>query len=332
MIARLLLLFTLAAASAAAQQPLRVWAYDGLKPQLERWESAYTAQHPEVHFTNTYHGAAAVMAGLYDGVADFTLMGREIWPVETMAYRWVYQAQPFGLAVATAGLNAPGQAFTPVVIVNKSNPIATITLSQLDAIYASEHRAAPANIRTWGDLGLTGPIATHAIHVYGFGGEDPLGVYFRHDVLKMDFKPNPASHLYTDTEQSLASKKVATPRNTAAMRIAAAVAADPYAIGYTSALAAHGTKIIPVANIAPSSETLADRTYPMTRSAWLFFRRTNDKPLDPRIDAFVRFVLSPEGQAVVQSKDGFLPLTPKMQADQIHKLEAPIPAAGVTEE
>ena len=323
MIARILLTLALLTTAAHAQQPLRVWAYDGLRPQLERWESAYTAEHPDVHFANTFHGAAAVMAGLYDGVADFTLLGREIWPVETMAYRWVYQAQPFGVAVATAGLNAPGQAFTPVVIVNKSNPLAGITLAQLDAIYASEHRAAPANIRTWGDLGLTGPIASHAIHVYGFGGEDPLGVYFRHDVLKMDFKPNPASHLYSDSE---------LPRYTAARRIAAAVAADPYAIGYTSEPVAHATKILPVADIAPNTSTLRNRSYAMTRSAWLFFRRTNDKPLDPRIDSFVRFILSPAGQAVVQSEDGFLPLTSKMQADQIHKLEAPIPAAGATEE
>src|SRR5437016_636388 len=94
-------------------QVIRVWAYDGVSAQLLRWESEYSKLHPGVRFDNQLHGAAAVMAGLYDGVADVALMGRELWPVETMAYRWVYQQQPFGVIVATAGLHAPGQLFTP---------------------------------------------------------------------------------------------------------------------------------------------------------------------------------------------------------------------------
>jgi len=75
--------------------------------------------------------------------------------------------------------------------VNAKNPLASISLSQLDAIYGSGHRAAPANIRTWGELGLTGEWTTQPIHAYGFGPEDALGVFFRHDVLLSDFKPNP---------------------------------------------------------------------------------------------------------------------------------------------
>jgi phosphate transport system substrate-binding protein len=160
--------------SAGAQQPtpsdrtqvIRVWAYDGLSAQLLLWEGDYRNLHPEVRFENTLHGASAVMAGLYNGVADVALMGREIWPVETMAYQWVYQQPAFGVIVATAGLHAPGQLFTPVVIVNAKNPIDSISLSQLDAIYGSDHRAAPANIRTWGELGVKGAWADKPIHPY----------------------------------------------------------------------------------------------------------------------------------------------------------------------
>ena len=90
---------------ASSTQVIRVWGYNGLSDQLLRWESEYHELHPEVRFDNQLHGAAAVMAGLYDGVADVALMGREIWPVETMAYQWVYQQQPSGVIVATAGLH-----------------------------------------------------------------------------------------------------------------------------------------------------------------------------------------------------------------------------------
>src|SRR5207302_5220086 len=87
------ILFSLSFLPAAAQKSpstvadahvIRVWGYSGISSQMLQWENGYQAHHPEVRFHNEFHGAAAVMAGLYDGVGDVALMGREIWPVETM--------------------------------------------------------------------------------------------------------------------------------------------------------------------------------------------------------------------------------------------------------
>ena len=313
--------------SAGAQQPMssgspqviRVWAYDGLSAQLLLWEGEYRNLHPEVRFENTLHGASAVMAGLYNGVADVALMGREIWPVETMAYQWVYQQPAFGVIVATAGLHAPGQLFTPVVIVNAKNPIDSISLSQLDAIYGSDHRAAPANIRTWGELGVKGAWADKPIHPYGFGGEDALGVFFRHDVLRSDFKPNPDSHLLSDHDGGAVS---------AARRIAQAVAADPYAIGYTSLPQGLTTKVLPVgapSPVPPSDDAVSSHEYPLARSVWLYFRRVPEKPLDAKVDGFARFLLNPKAQALVRPSDQLLPLTPELEQKQLEKLDKPMP-------
>jgi phosphate transport system substrate-binding protein len=304
---------------------IRIWGYDGLTAQLLRWETAYHDLHPEVRFENQLHGAAAVMAGIYNGVADIALMGREIWPVETMAYQWVYQQQPFGLIVATAGLHAPGQLFTPVVLVNSKNPLGAISLSQLDAIYGSEHRAAPANIRTWGDLGLTGDWADKPIHPYGFGGEDALGVFFRHDVLRSDFKPNPDSHLLSDHDG----------RTPAARRIAEAVASDPYAIGYTNLPDASTAKVLALcspAPIQPAVESLSAHRYALTRSVWIYFRRAPGKDVDSKVNSFVRFLLSSNGQALVQPPDELIPLNPELQKKQVEKLDKPMPKFAAAEE
>ena len=306
-------------ADATDRQVIRVWAYNGLSAQLLDWEAEYRALHPEVGFENQFHGAAAVMAGLYNGVADVVLMGREIWPVETMAYQWVYQQQPFGVIVATAGLHAPGQLFTPVVIVNANNPLASISLSQLDAIYGSEHRAAPANIRTWGQFGLKGPWADKPIHPYGFGGEDALGVFFRHDVLRSDFKPNPDTHLLSDHDAGSLS---------AAQRISRAVAADRFAIGYTSLPSGSATKVLAIASpspVQPTDEALADHQYPLARSVWVYFRKRLDTPAEPRIDEFVRFLLTPQAQSLMRPSDQLLPLTPELEEKQIEKLDKPMP-------
>jgi phosphate transport system substrate-binding protein len=312
----------------ASTQVIRVWGYSGLSAQLLQWEAEYRNLHPEVRFDNQLHGAAAVMAGLYDGAADVALMGREIWPVETMAYQWVYQQQPFGVIVATAGLRAPGQLFTPVVIVNAKNPLTSISLSQLDAIYGSEHRAAPTNIRTWGELGAKGEWADKPIHPYGFGGEDALGVFFRHEVLRSDFKPNPDSHLLSDHDSGAVS---------ASRRIAQAVAADQYAIGYTSLPQDSNTKVLSVESpspspVQPTEEALLNHRYALTRSVWLYFRRVPGKPVDPRIDGFVRFLLSPKAQALVRPSDELLPLTPALQQKQVEKLDRPIPKSAAAEE
>jgi len=266
------------------------------------------------------------MAGLYNGVADVALMGREIWPVETMAYRWVFQQPAFGVVVATAGLNGPGQLFTPVIVVNAKNPIASISLSQLDAIYGSEHRAAPANIRTWGDLGLTGEWASQPIHAYGFGPEDALGVFFRHDVLRSDFKPNPSSHLLSDHDVG---------NIPAAQRIASAVAADPFAIGYTSSPHEPSVKVLALSlpvEVLPTDGTVKDHQYPLTRSISIYFRRISDKPIEPTLEGFVRFVLSPEAQALIHPSEGFLPLTPELVRKQIRKLNDPMPKDSGAEE
>jgi phosphate transport system substrate-binding protein len=312
--------------SASAQQPtsgspqvICLWGYDGLSAQLLRWEGEYRELHPEVRFENQMHGAAAVMAGLNNGVADVVLMGREIWPVETMAYQWVYQHPAFGVIVATAGVHAPGQLFTPVIIVNAKNPVDSISLSQLDAIYGSDHRAAPANIRTWGELGVKGDWADKPINAYGFGGEDALGAFFRHDVLRSDFKPNPDSHLLSDRDGGSVP---------AARRIAQAVAADPYAIGYASLPQGLTTKVLPVgapSSVPPSDDALSNHEYALTRSVWLYFRRIPGKPLDPKVDGFVRFLLSPKAQALVHPSDQLLPLTPELEQKQLEKLDKPMP-------
>jgi len=243
------------------------------------------------------------------------LMGRELWPVETMAYHWVYQQNPFGVTVATAGLNAPGQAFSPVVLVNAKNPLNVITLSQLDAIYGSEHRNAPANIRTWGDLGLTGEWEAKPVHAYGFGPEDALGVYFRHDVLKMDFKPNAESHLLSDHDR----------KTSAAERIAQAVASDPDAIGYARFGNSAATKVLPVNGVQADQTTLAAHEYPMTRSIGLYFLRFPDRAIEAKVEGFVQFVLSAQGQSLIRPEEGLLPLTTQLVTKEVKRLHDPMP-------
>jgi phosphate transport system substrate-binding protein len=267
-----------------------------------RWETAYQHGHPDVRFENVFHGAAAVPAGLYDGVADIAVLGREWWPVDNMAFHWVYKYAPFGVEVVASSTTAPRPSYTPVVIVNRRNPLREISIAQLDAIFGCQHKAAPANLRTWRDLGIEGNMAEKEIAPVGFGEDDPLGVFFRKQVLKGDYKPNPKSVLLEGPRADEA--------------IAKRVARDENAIGYTSGRAAareRGVKAISLVDVQgaavdASAETIAQGSYPLARGLSMYVDRKPEERLPKDVEGFLVFALSDAGQREIHAEEGFVPL------------------------
>jgi phosphate transport system substrate-binding protein len=303
-----------------ASVTIRLWGYDGMAEPVEKWERGFGKDHPEVHFTTELHGPDTAMAGLYNGVAEIAVMGRELWPVETMAFRWVFQYLPFGVEVATCSLTGPGQSFSPVVMVNAANPLSQITLQQLDGIYGSEHRRGGKNLRVWGDLGLGGIWANRPIHAYGYGVDDALGIYFRKRVLLGDYKPNVAGHLLSDRGDGVSADQ----------RIRSAVQADPLAIGYARYDPDQARlKVLPVAEkagkaaISPTASTVLDRSYPLTRSLSFYVNRAPRKAVPPELLAFLRYILSPAGQEILNQDGRFTALPPDVAAAQQEGLTAP---------
>ena len=306
----------------AASGNLRLWGYDGMSSLLQQWEKGFQRSHPAIHFDNKLPGAAAAMAGIYTGTADISVMGRELWPNETMAFQWVYQYPPVGVEVVTSGLASPGQSYSPVVVVNAKNPLSTISLAQLAGIYGNEHRRGGKNLRVWGDLGLTGIWADRPIHIYGYGVNDGLGVYFRKTVLLGDFKPNASEHLVTDRQGGAS----------AASRIRTAVRSDPLAIGYAEYYpGSRQVKTLPVAAeanraaVMPNSQTISDRSYPLTRSLRFYINRSPGKAVPPDLLAFLHYILSPEGQQIVAADGHFVPLPRKLADAEAEELNQSIP-------
>src|SRR5215470_5554903 len=71
------------------QPTIRVWGSPQMSGVLRLWEQGFQKKRPRARFKNELHGTATGIAGLYTGVADVAVMGREIWPIETMAYESV---------------------------------------------------------------------------------------------------------------------------------------------------------------------------------------------------------------------------------------------------
>ena len=77
-------------------------------------------------------------------------MSRKMKDKEIEAFESRFGYKPVGVRVAIDAL---------AIYVHKDNPIKSLTIPQIDAIFSSTRRCGyPEDIRTWGDLGLEGVV------------------------------------------------------------------------------------------------------------------------------------------------------------------------------
>jgi phosphate transport system substrate-binding protein len=281
----------------------------------EAWETGFRRFHPGATFQNKYLGTANAIAGLYLETADIALMGREIMPMEDIAYRRAFPDGPLELAVATASFNLPLETFAFAIFVNRRNPIEKLTLRQIASIFGCE---AGSPIRTWGDLGLTGDWAARPIHLHGYEISSGLGYFFQQRVLGGNHKWNCGlaeyANLYAPDRKLLAN---------AGDLIVKAVERDEGAIGFCGfGHATEGVKALPLSEdgrryVALTRENVANRSYPLTRTVYIYINR---QPATPLVREFLRYVLSAEGQKDVGRQDVYLPLSAGTVRNELEKL------------
>jgi phosphate transport system substrate-binding protein len=184
------------------------------------------------------------------------------------------------------------------VFVHKDNPLAGLSLQQVDAIFSKNRTGgAKDEIRTWGDLGLEGEWKDKPISLYGRNATSGTYGYFKeHALFKGDFKP-------TVKEQ---------PGSSAVVQ---AVASDRFAMGYSGiGYRTADVRAVPLAakTGAPFVEAepkfAYSGEYPLSRFLYLGVNHKPGTALDPLRREFLRYVLSGTGQGDVK-KDGYLPVT-----------------------
>jgi phosphate transport system substrate-binding protein len=289
---------------------------------MARWETAFRHVHPDIRFEDKLYGPASAMAGIYTGVADLSLMGHELQTDESMAFEWVNQYKALGVEVATAGLDQHSNGAAIVVFVHRDNPIQHLSLSQLDAIFGSEHKRGTRNIRKWGDLGLTGDWAQQIIHPYGYENQTEGGAFFRQRVLENSYKWTCDLEEFGNGRQD--NGKIID----AAPKILAALAKDRYGIAFAK-MRYRSESVKPVAlgesdsgpYFAPTPANVASRTYPLTRSVMVYLNRPPDGSVRDVVKTFLEYVLSPAGQREVTRDGGYFRLPAEIARAQLQKLE-----------
>lgn len=311
---------------------IRSWGSDQMGTLLKYWEEGFRKYQPGVCFSDTLKGTATAQFGLQEWVADLAVSTRKIYPYE---FYGVYRRSlmyPVEIAVATGSYDIPRKSFALAVFVNKANPLAKLSIKQLDGIYGAHRtggwqglkwhtevaRGADANIRTWGQLGLTGKWAHAPIHVYGPPGIYPGGItYFQTRVFGGADSWNEALLEFADRKKMMD-----------------ALSHDPYGIAYTG-MCYRTADVKPLAlaeesggpYISISRKTVTNRTYPLSRLAYIYFApdRPNGDPAVPRVDPKVRefllYILSRQGQMDVVREGDYLPLTADLVRKQRAKLQ-----------
>ena len=105
------------------------------------------------------------------------------------------------------------------------------------------------------------------------------------------------------------------------------VSEDRAGIGYSGiGYLTSGVRALPLAEKEGTAfkeatqENAMEGSYPLWRHLYLYVNKAPNKPLDPLVKEFLRFVYSREGQQVVV-KDGFFPLSPAMVEKETKKFE-----------
>lgn len=300
---------------------LRVYGNNYIPALMKRWQDGFRKFHPGVSFTTNLPGTEAAMAGITSGIADIAFVGREGYRSEIRGFRGRFGYDPLGIEISSGSFGTPHKTFSLQIFTHASNPIKGLTMDQAQAIFGCTGPGGKA-IRTWGDLGLTGEIASHPIHVYGYQFDTGMAGYFNRVVLHDSGTWN--SEL-KDFDNGRDDKGEVI---NAGVYILQALAKDPDGIAFANlqytnpqvkalGLAEHAGDPFVLA----SPETIWDRTYPIHRFTMLYINRRPGTAVDPNVKEFIRFILSREGMQAVADDGAYTPINEKVAQAERHKLD-----------
>ena len=282
---------------------------DTMNNMMALWGEGFKAAYPNVTIEIEGKGSATAPPALIAGTATFGPMSRTMKDKEVDDFEKAFGFKPSFVETSIDML---------ALYVHKDNPIKSLTLQQVDAIFSSTRKGGlEKEIKTWGDLGLEGEWADKPISLYGRNSASGTYGYFKeHALFKGDFKS-------TVKEQ---------PGSSAVVQ---GVASDRYAIGYSGigyktadVLAvplAHDAKSKPIAAVP---ENAYSGEYPMARFLYIYINLKPNTELDPLRREFLRYLFSKDGQEQV-IKDGYFPVTAAIAKRNLEKFGLKFEAATV---
>ena len=274
---------------------------DTLNNLMTFWAEGYRKEYPNIRIQIEGKGSTTAPPALIQGTSQLGPMSRTMKAEEIDAFEKKYGYKPTAVRVAVDGL---------AVFVNKDNPIKGLTMQQVDGIFSQGRACGGKAINQWGEAGVTeGSFSHQPISLYGRNSASGTYGYFKeHALCKGDYKA-------TVKEQPGSASVVQ------------GVTEDKYAIGYSGVgYKTSGVRAVPIAAkagspfVEDSQENILSGKYPIARFLYVYVNKAPNKPFDPLVREFLKFVLSQQGQETVV-KDGFIPLPVKIVQEELAKLK-----------
>ncbi len=274
---------------------------DTLNNLMTLWAEGFRKQYPNVKIQIEGKGSSTAPPALIEGTAQIGPMSRSMKGTEIDKFEGKFGYKPTAFPVSIDAL---------AVYVNKDNPIKGMTIAQVDAVFSKSRRwGYEENVQKWSQLGVDGPLGGNPISIYGRNSASGTYGFFKEHTLKNgDFKD--------EVKEQPGSASVVQ-----------GVTEDRAGIGYSGiGYLTSGVRALPIAEKegmpfkAASQQNAEDGSYPIWRHLYLYVNKAPNKPLDPLVKEFLKFVYSREGQQVVV-KDGFFPLSASTVEKELKKLE-----------
>lgn len=153
---------------------------DSLANLMTLWAEEFKKNYPNVNIQIQAAGSSTAPPALTEGTANMGPMSRPMKDSEIQAFEEKYGYKPTAVPVAIDAL---------AVFVHKDNPIKSLSIEQVDAIFSSTRLCGyDKDIKTWGDLGLTGEWANRPLQLFGRNSVSGTYGYFKEEALcKGDF-------------------------------------------------------------------------------------------------------------------------------------------------
>lgn len=270
---------------------------DTLANLMTLWAELFKRFHPSVNIQIQAAGSSTAPPALTEGTSNLGPMSRKMKSNEIEAFEAKFGYKPTPVPVAIDAL---------AVYVHKDNPVSGLSIPQVDAIFSATRKCGyPSDIVKWDDLGIDGEWADRAVQLYGRNSVSGTYGYFKKKALcKGDFKDS------VNEQPGSAS-------------VVQGVTKSLNGIGYSGiGYRTSGVRAVPLSKeqdgelIEATPANAVSGAYPLGRFLYVYVNKHPNQPLAPLERAFMKMVLSKEGQQVV-IKDGYIPLPAKVVEKQL---------------
>jgi phosphate transport system substrate-binding protein len=274
---------------------------DTLNNLMTLWAESFNKFYPNAKIQIEGKGSSTAPPALISGTAQLGPMSREMKGTEVDAFEKRYGYKPTPIRTSVDAL---------AVFVNKDNPVKCLSIAQVDAIFSKSRRhGGKEEIKTWGQLGLTGDWASKPISLYGRNSASgTYGFFKEHSLKNGDFKD--------EVKEQPGSASVVQ-----------GVTVDRYGIGYSGiGYATAGVRAVPLSEkdggkcVDATADNSYSGSYPLARFLYVYVNKAPGKGLDPLTREFVKLMVSKDGQEAV-IKDGYFPIPASIAKEELAKVQ-----------